>query len=244
MDYVIMALVMFVGGMTQSITGMGYGMICMAALTLIFPYLPIMFAIKAQTFIFLFSVVLSPIRKKINWKLLGLPVLFSIVGNYFALGLIAAVDELFLKVFLGILLVCIAIFYLLNKKHFIVKPTFLTGAVVGSITGFLSGMSGVAGPPIALYYLSAEGVADDMESYYATSIVTFAAINAYQLVSLVLKGFVPPESGRYLLLGVLPTVGGIGLGRFFVKKIDKQLIRKAVYLVMLVMGVILVLTNI
>lgn len=243
MTYLAAAAATGIGAFIQSVTGMGYGMICMAALTMFFPYLPVMTAVKCLTTVFMIPIICTGLRRKIFWHVLWLPVLFSIIGNYFALKFLDRVNEPFLKVFLGMILFGIALFYLMNTKQIRIQPSLFTGAAVGTVTGFFCGMSGVAGPPVALYYLSTKKLADDMEAYYATTIVTFMMISLYQMGELALRKAVPEETGKYILIGLVPTVIGNIFGRFFSRKVNPQFIRKAVYLVMLFMGVVLVIAN-
>lgn len=242
MAYGALFLVMTAAGMIQAITGMGYGMLCMSVLTFFFPYIPIMLALKVLTMSFAVPVLLYQ-RDKIRWRILLAPVVFSIPGYYLASWMLQRVQERELKVFLGVMVVAMALLNLLLRRPIRMKATLAKGAVFGLITGFFSGSSSIAGPPMAMYYLNAETLAEDKESYYATTIMTFLLISGCQLILAGTGGNVPAETWKYILIGLAPTQFGIWIGKKLFSRVDAAMVRKLACLVMIVAGGALAILN-
>lgn len=240
--YGILFLMMTAAGIVQAITGMGYGMLCMSVLTFFFPYIPIMLALKILTMSFAVPVLLYQ-RDKIQWNILLPPVLFSIPGYYLSAWMLRCVQERELKIFLGVLVVGMALFNLLLKKSVRMRATPCKGAVFGLITGFFAASTSIAGPPMAVYYLNTSSLAEDKDRYYATTIMTFLLISLYQFVLTGVGGGIPTDTWRYILIGLIPTQFGIWVGKRILAGVDASMMRRLACLVMIAAGSALTILN-
>ncbi|MFO1163384.1 MAG: sulfite exporter TauE/SafE family protein [Reyranellaceae bacterium] len=93
------------------------------------------------------------------------------------------------------------------------KPRTTTTLAAGVTSGFLNGLSGMAGPPIALYYLAGDETVTRVRANLTTY---FAFVDLMALASFVTGGMVDLDTG--ILAGFLaPAVilGGILGGRLF-----------------------------
>ena len=242
MEYGVFGLVMVLAGFVQAVTGMGYGMLCMSVLTFLFPYVPLMLALKVLTITFSLPVMFRQ-REKIQWRILLVPVLFSIPGYYMAAGMLRWVGERELKVFLGIMVMLMALFNLLWRSPIRMRATVAKGAFFGLITGFFAGSSSVAGPPMAMYYLNTEKLAEDKDSYYATTIMTFQLISIYQFILAGIGGNISADIWKYVWMGLPPTLLGIWAGQKLFYRVDAKRIRQLACLFMAAAGFVLTIVN-
>lgn len=242
MKYLLLCAVLFAGGTVQSMTGIGYGMICMTFMTMVFPYIPVMLSLKVLNLSFSLPVILFH-WKKIRWDILATPVLFSVAGSWIAKQLLFRVDERVLKIYLGFLIAAVALWGILSRSQKRMKEGPVKGAVCGVLTGFFSGSGSIAGPTVSMYYLNIQALSEDKEAYYATTIMTFQLISMYQFVTIGITEGIPPETWRFILMGILPTVAGVAVGKKLYGKIDEKAVRRLTYLVMLIAGTLMAVLN-
>lgn len=243
MDIALFLVATSLGGFMQAMTGIGYGMIVMGLGALVLPYIHVLAAIKILGLLFIFPVLVH-YRDKIRWNILVLPLLFTIPGNQVALRMLVLLEDRTLTIMLGGIIMITGVFFLVVNKSFSIKPSLVTGGIAGLIVGFLSGISSISGPALALYYLNIEELSQDKDAYYATTLTTFHFAGLYQIFTLLLKGIFPVESWYLILVGFIPTLLGIYFGGKLFTKINMEGVRRAIYMFMVVVGFLLVILNI
>jgi hypothetical protein len=110
-------------------------------------------------------------------------------------------------------IVLVAVLLLASGWRFAGQPRTLATLVAGASSGFLNGLSGMAGPPIAFYYLAGEEsvtrVRANLTTYFV--FVDLAALAAFLLRGLVDGGTV--VQGAFLAPAVI--AGGLLGGKLF-----------------------------
>lgn len=243
MELLLFLVATSIGGFTQAMTGIGYGMILMGIGTLVFPYVQILSTIKILALLFIIPVLIN-YRDKIRWKILLLPFLFTIPGNAIALKMLKTFDDRILTIFLGILIIFSGIYFLIMKKTISIKPNLLSGSLAGILVGFLSGVSSISGPALALYYLNIDELSNDKNAYYATTLTTFQIVGLYQVLLLLFQGVFPTGSWSLILWGLLPTSVGIFYGGKLFTRVNMKIVKTGIYSFMVLMGFFLIITNI
>lgn len=234
------AVIALLGSFLQGVAGMGFGMFTMALWTLLLPYVPVLTSVRFLTVLFLFGMLRH--WRKVRWRILAPPCAASILGNLLAARLLLLLTEDILKIVLGILILIFALLGLWNKKQIMIRPRLRNGVIVGIVTGLCSGISGVGGPPLAIYYLNTAELADDKEGYYATIIMSFQLIGFTQIITTFMSGLVTPAALHLVLIGLGPVILGIILGRKLFVYLPVEKMKRMIYLLTLVMGTMLILT--
>jgi hypothetical protein len=136
-------------------------------------------------------------RKELNWKpiifFLITAIPFTVVGSY----LFSKVNPNYIKIFIGILLILIVIYRRVKpKKIRLNNQAMLLG---GSLTGFLSGLAGSAGPLGAAFFL---GLNLSATAYIASE--AFTALTLHLIKSIVYN--------KFSLIGEVELLYGLFVG--------------------------------
>jgi hypothetical protein len=104
----------------------------------------------------------------------------------------------------------------------------------GAASGFLNGLAGMAGPPVAFYYLAGSDAAATVR---ASFIVYFAAVDLVALVGMALQGLI---GGRTLVLGAIlaiPYVAGGLVGERLFPLASETFFRRLALVILAVIAV-------
>ena len=126
-----------------------------------------------------------------------------------------------------------------DKIH--IKPTWYSGLIAGIISGIMGGMFAMSGPPVVIYYLHSE---EEHENYLATLSAYFVISNLFSIIVKVSAGFVTQNVIFSSMFAVVGLIFGIVFGHITRKKMNAKILKKAIYAVMMLSGVINVITSI
>lgn len=232
MTYFFLFAVSCISAGVQTVTGFGYGLIVMS----IFPFfLPLEMALAVSTVMSLCLniAILSRRWKTIRFKLVWVPVLCASLGAFSGLALISEHPSSIYKRILGVFLMVLAIWFVFLSKRVRLRPTPLSSAAVGIISGVCGGLFSISGPPMVLYYVA---ILDDMEEYMSTTQFFFFLNNIVLIILRNALGLWPT--------GILPACAasfagllcGFLLGGAIFRRADHKKIRQCVYIVMALSG--------
>lgn len=236
----IVALVSTMGGFIHGSTGFGYGIFVMIFFPNILPYLT---GVGLSSMISMFGQfgIVYKFRKHIRWKLIFLPIIFYLVTSAVCINLSMNMDTSFLKGYLGAFLVILAIYFMFFNGKIKIKPNLPTAAVVGVMSGMLSGFFAIGGPPMVIYYLSAT---DTKEQYFGTCQTFFFLTGIYNTLIRVFKGIITAEILPLFFAGYAAMMLGIFVAGKVVEKINSNQLKKMVYGVIALSGVWMIVSNI
>jgi len=171
-------------------------------------------------------------RKDLSWKpilyflLTALPL--TVVGSY----LFTVLNGQIIKLVVGILLLLLVSYRRINKKEYYIKNNGML--VGGSLTGFISGIAGSAGPLGAAFFL---GLGLTPSSYIASEAVT--ALSMHIVKTVVYQKY--SDVGLYeLYIGVLVgsvMILGSWIGKKIIGKIKKEYFIYIVEFLMVITGI-------
>lgn len=222
----------------QRVSGFGFGIFIMTILPYLMPSYGEATALSgmlsaAQSFYLLIT-----LYRFISWKRL-IPILtFFLIFSYFAVKFVASVADSHLKLMLGILLLFMGIYFLFINKHIQLKPSLPMQISMGTISGIMGGLFGSQGPPAVLYFMATE---TDKERYLAISQAYFLIGNVCMTFYRAQNGFLTSfvwQAWFYALIGVI--IGSF-IGKFVFKKISLEILRKVVYIYVIISGIIAIL---
>lgn len=232
METLFLFFVIFGGGVIRGYSGFGFAMICLVTLSFIYPpsvITPMILCMEIPVSTWLFFKV----RKHVEWHSLKIIIISSLitvpVGSFALTSL--PVNLLRTSLLLIVLLLCLG---LLIKKHTVrdhgSRPVITFG--VGMISGFLSGVAAIGGPPVILFYLSSDR---SVSISRATMIAFFLVVDCVAAVSCLWYGLLDSQIITLSVKMMIPLGAGIWLGNYLFGKFlnEEKFKRQAILLLML-----------
>ncbi len=236
---ILIAAIAMCGSFIQSVTGFGFGIFAMMFLPqlLMFTEANMLSSILgALTSIF----VLLTMLKHVDWKNIIFPLAGSFVGTFVAVTFIKSQTNSTLTLLLGIVLFSLSIYFLFFSNRIHIKITWYTGIIAGLLSGIMGGMFAMSGPPAVIYYMQSE---KDSKSYLATLSAYFVISNIYSIAVKAFSGFVTVNVLTGLITGVIGMAIGTVIGKTIFKRMNAQMLKKAVYGFMAVSGIANIITS-
>jgi len=229
------AVAFFAGGVVKGASGMGMPLIAvsiMAAVGSVAEILPLMAVptIASNIWQVRQTRYLGPGVRRF-WTLI-LPL---VVATWLGAGFIAVADSDVMHVIVGVVVVA---FVGISVSRF--QPNIRPGLervlspAVGVVGGGIGGMTGIFGPPFAMYLLALKMNKDEF----------VGAMGAFMLVcsvtiTLALAGYGLLGTREWILsaLAFLPALAGLGVGAWMRRRISPDIFRQAVLALLFVLGV-------
>lgn len=238
-EILLIAIVTLIASFTQSVTGFGFGIVAMIFLPFFLPYTEANFLSSLLSTV-TSAIVLITVFKKIRWKNLIFPLIGSFVFNYLAITFVKSAANDLLTLILGIALFGLSVYFFFFSNKIKIRATWYTGLIAGSISGIMSGLFSIGGPPVVIYYLQSE---DDTDSYLATISAYFVLSGIISVVMKAFSGFVTDSVWLGIAIGLLGMLIGSLLGSLTRNKTKPHIIKKAVYAVMAVSGLVNIISS-
>ena len=236
----LIALITLGAGCIQSTTGFGFGIFSMIFL----PY--ILIATEANAVASTLSMctsatVVAATWRRMNWKNIIFPFIGCVAATYLAVDFIKSQDNTVLMLLLGIALLVLSVYFYFFSDKMKIKPTWYAGLIAGVLSGILEGMFAIGGPPAVIYFMQSE---EDSDHYLATVSGYFVLLGMVSVSSKAISGFYTTNVLFALLVGAVGMVCGSLIGKKTRDKANPKMIKKAVYAVMAVSGVVNIITAI
>ncbi len=229
------------GGIIQTTTGFGSGIFVMLFFPLFLPMLQSS-ALSTLITVWLCLLIAWRYRQYIDPKIVVLPAIFYLVVSGVTITVASKLNIAGLKAYFGLFLVAAAVYFMFFAKKIKLKPTVPAAAVCSTISGVASGLFGIGGPPMVLYFLAA--TEDKKENYLGTTQAFFALTSIYNTTIRAINGIITVD----LLPLVIPGILGIWLGKIFgqkiVDRINIEQLKKLIYAFLGVSGIVTFVTNI
>ncbi|MBE9159893.1 sulfite exporter TauE/SafE family protein [Nodosilinea sp. LEGE 06152] len=228
--------VVAIAGFTRGFSGFGSGLILAPALSLLFtPQLVVATVVLLE--MTAGAGLVPEALGKTKWKQV-LPLVLSAmalvpVGARF----LALLEPTLLRRIIGGLILGFVLLLLTGKSRY-THPRLALTSGVGALSGFLTGLAGIGGPPIVLYQMSSSNLA---AANRANFIVFFALTQIIALGSYWASGLISVTVGG-LFIRLLPAfVVGQVLGQRCFRRVNEKLFRRFVVgLLLIVAGLALV----
>lgn len=237
---ILIAAVSLIASFTQSVTGFGFGIVAMVFLPFFLPYTEANFLSSLLSTV-TSAIVLITVFKKISWKNLVFPLIGSLVFNYLAITFVKNAANDLLTLILGIGLFGLSVYFFFFSNKIKIRATWYTGLIAGSISGIMSGLFSIGGPPVVIYYLQSE---DDTDSYLATISAYFVISGIISVTMKAFSGFVTEGIWLGIAVGLIGMLLGSLLGNLTRHKTNPKIIKKSVYAVMAVSGIVNIVSSI
>ena len=230
----LIAAAALVASLTQSVTGFGFGIVAMIFLPKLLLYTEAN-VLSSMLGMGTSILVVLALYRSINWKNLLFPLVGSLAANYFAIAFVKNAKNETLTLLLGVALLLLSIYFFFFSSKIKITPTWYTGLIAGTLSGVLGGLFSIGGPPVVIYYLQSE---EDTNRYMATLSTYFVLSNLASISMKAASGFVTANVLLCLATGLVGMLRGSFLGKRIRGGVNPKALRKAVYGVMAVSGII------
>lgn len=233
-EIILVCLIVFISAFVQGFSGFAFSLVLIPLLGFFYGFQDIIILNVLFSFILNFSVFVK-IRRHAKLKQLLPLIVFALVFTIVGAKFVGVANDSVLKIILGTLLIISSIVNLLQIKVKI-KEYKKYYPYVGSLTGFLNGISGISGPPLIVFF---SNVKMDKLTYKATFNSIFLSLNVIGIISYFSYGYVTMDilkvSGLYGIFVVLGAYAGLGLSH----RVSEKNFKKIVTVVILIMGIIM-----
>ena len=226
-------------GLVQSVTGFGGAVMMMLVLPSFFS-IPVASSIASAVCLGLNLVLLLKFRSHLDWKLWLLPTVPYLITSTLAIHMVGQLDLRLLGAAFGGFLVLLSAYFLVFARHLSVAPGLKTALLCGGAAGITSGLFGIGGPLLTLYFLPASG---SKERYTANLQCAFFLPNLLNLFSRIQCGSTTADQLPLILFAFLAINGGKHFGLRILQYLDADRIRLLVYSFVGLSGVITVAQN-
>jgi uncharacterized membrane protein YfcA len=161
-------------------------------------------------------------------------------ANYFAVNFMKITANETLLLLLGITLFLLSIFFFFFSDKVKIKPTWYAGLIAGLISGVMGGLFAIGGPPVVIYYMQSE---ENSDKYLATISAYFVFSGIITVALKAISGFITTNVLIGFAIGLVGMLIGSLIGKATRNKANSKMIKKAVYGVMAISGIINIITS-
>ncbi len=234
MELALVAIIAFIAGLVQGLSGFGSALV---AMPLLLQFLP---ARQATPFCILMGLVITAmlslgLRHHLDWKKIG-PIFAGCIpgiglGTYF----LKTLDNEAIKRSLGIVLIAYSLYNLLfHLRQRRLSPVW--GVVAGFLTGAIGAAFSAGGPPTIIYASINQWDKDEIK----------ATLSGFFLLTGILIAFAHAAAGittkKVLVMfcvGLVPVIFGTYLGSRVYKTLSHKSYLRLIYSLLFVMGLLL-----
>lgn len=240
-DLVLIAAIALLGGTIQTVIGFGGGIVIMMILPFFLDMLHAS-AVSSASLLFLNYSLAFRFRSSISFRRLPLPLLIYIPCSAFAIFLAASLDleVLVLVLVFGVFLIVLALYFMFADGRFTVRDSIPAAVVCSAISGLSSGLFGIGGPLMSVYFLSNSR---SKEEYTGTIQLFFACTATVNLLIRIGKGIFTPALVPFTLVSMLGIAVGIQLGLRILRWINISMLTKVIYVALGATGVFTILSH-
>lgn len=161
--------------------------------------------------------------------------LFNLVASFIAIRYMSTLDHFTLKKCFGVMFIVLALYSLFCNGRIAFIKNRWSAPILGLLSGVMGGMFAMPGPPIVLYCI--ERIEE--KRCYITTLQAFSVIlNIFYTVFRWVAGFFEDMILQWWCIGLCGVVIGSWAGKYLFERIDGSYVKKIVYLLLLVSGVI------
>lgn len=239
MDFIFIIIIAFVAAMIATLTGFG-------SATILTPFVAMVIDIKAAIVLVAFFHFANNVskfvlmRKSINLRLVlvyGIP---SVISALIGAWIFASIDVDLITIFFSIFLISFSIYSLFRPKfHIPEKDIILT--IGGLISGLTSGLIGVGGAIRSMFLIS---TFLKKEAYIATASAIAIMVDISRISVYISQGALYQSHIFWIIPLVVMAFLGVITGRRFLRRLHEEVVRKAVLVALLLVGIKMFLDNI
>ncbi|MEM7563711.1 MAG: sulfite exporter TauE/SafE family protein [Pseudomonadota bacterium] len=218
------SLTFLLAGLVKGVIGLGLPTVCLAVLTILFDLTTAMALLLIPSFLTNLWQAMSGDSLQLLLRRLWPMLIPAVVSIWFGTVLLTRVDTHWLSALLGLLLVIYATVSLSGWQWCVTKEKQkTTGFLIGTVNGFLTGMTGSFVVPGVMYLqaiqLSRDQLIQAMGVLFTLSTLSLA-------IGLHTSGLLNVKLGIYSTIGLLPALIGMLLGQQVRRRLPEVVFRR------------------
>ena len=234
MEFLVISLITLIAGFVQGISGFGSSIIVMMVLPTYYTVLQAA-GISNAINIFLNGMMAFRYRNYISIKKVFSPSILFLISTTLITYVAMDINEDLIKKIFGVFLVLLSLYFIFFNKNTKRELSPLVSYICIVAAGICNGMFGIGGPLMDIYLLSQ---IDDMKEYLGTMQAFFFLINIVMTSFRFANGILSVDHIVPILIGI-PSVGiGLMIANKIVDKVDGEFIKKAIYIVLGLSGIL------
>jgi uncharacterized membrane protein YfcA len=228
----IPGLIIFFSALVQGATSFGFSLIALPLLGLVLDLKNIVPMLVLFS-LFMNIIILIRLKRKPHIKALLMMFIVAVIFTPIGVQILKVMDESILKIFIGILLIVVAI--LLKRGYRVhIQNEKLTFLIAGVLSGIFNGSVSISGPPIVVM-LSNNDTERDL---FRISLTTYFLLLNIITVFLYFNGGLLSAGIIKSYLGLIPfLIGGTIAGTLLGSHIDEVKFKNVVLNLLVVMGI-------
>jgi len=235
------ALIIFAATIFRSAFGFGESLIAVPLLALFIP-LNVGVPLSVLISVTIAGFVVVQDHKKIHLKSAGGLIIYSLIGIPMGLWLLVHVDEYWVKLILGLVIIAFSGYLLSGSRLEELKQDSQKWLFFcGLLSGILGGAYGINGPPLVIYGAKRRWTA---QHFRATLQAYFLIASLTGVIGYWISGLLIPKLFVYYLVSLPVLIPAILIGRVINARMQGERFFKYSYLVLLMLGILLIINAI
>ena len=239
MTYIIVAIAAMTAGAVQTVTGFGAAVVMMLVLPRIFGVVTAP-AVSTSICVVLSVSLAWRLRHKTDFRFILMPVCVFSLGGIVIINLIKSLDLHVLGILFGVFLLALSVYNLAFAGKASLRPTKAIIFACSAVSGVFSGLFSIGGPMMALCFLPCSS---DHEQYVGNMQTLFVVTNIINIITRAVNGFYTAGILPCVLVGIAFILVGKEFGVRFVKKLNIDVIKKAIYVFVGISGLMTLAEN-
>ena len=238
--WIPLVLITFAGGVVQTVAGFGSGLVMMVVL----PHLmsiPHAAAVTSISGGFLSAFLIWKFRDKLRPKYVILTSIPYLIVSVVTLQFVQKINTRVMAILFGAFLVIVGLYYLIWSHKARLRVTPVTTFVCPVVSGCSSALFGIGGPLMSLLYLEKYETREEYSTNLQLLFLIAAVVNTMTRAA---KGIITADLLPASAAAIAAILIGERVGLLLAGKMKPDLLRKMVYLMVFISGVITILNNI
>lgn len=231
-ELAIFFIATFVGALVSGIAGFAFGLVASAI------WLHVITPAQSAVLIAAFAIVnqglsLWKLRHALQFSRLWPYLIGAALGIPMGAAVLSWASPSHMRAFVGVALVLFSIYSLARPKLPTVKGGKYADGIVGGVSGFVGGSTGLAGIPVVIWSTLRGWSKDEQRAVFQPVAI---AIFAMVLVWFAGSGMVTTETVRLFVIGLPAVLLGMWLGLRLYGKLNEAAFRTVVLVLLLISG--------
>ncbi|RTZ43286.1 sulfite exporter TauE/SafE family protein [Candidimonas sp. SYP-B2681] len=190
----------FVGSLMRGYSGFGAGLLMAPVFSLLMSPTDVVVLVLGINLLTTFQLLPGALRT-VNWRLVWRLFIPSLLGLPIGLGMLHMVDAAVMRKLIAFIVILVSLLMLIGW-HYKGRRGLIQDSLAGALSGFMTAIGGIGGPPVILYMLSDRSL--PLAVIRAVSLVYFSLAQVVTLAPLAVGGSLTLRQGVYIVV-LLPA---------------------------------------
>ncbi|AEC21587.1 transmembrane protein [Pusillimonas sp. T7-7] len=230
--FAVLAGATFVGSVMRGFSGFGAGLLMAPVFSLLMSPTDVVVLVLGINLLTTFQMLPDALRN-VNWRLVLRLFIPSLIGLPIGLAMLHMVDAAIMRKTVAFIVILVALL-MLAGWHYRGRRGPAQDSMAGTLSGFMTAIAGIGGPPVILYMLSDRAL--PLAVMRAVSLVYFSMAQVATLAPLALSGSLTAQQGIYTLLllpvAILASLLGAQLHRWSMGQHQERVRRISLFMLL------------